>query len=850
MTILRKNTNPRALDIAPQLQHTLNANGMQAQIAMTPTGEYQLVTMSHNTSTPRRYTLTESQLEKLMNGGTNVWDKQAYQTFVSIVKNDYYIPGSWVAAKNANSPVNMGLNGHRLNPGEYGYRGERPFRPFAGARFGRFDRFMDGFASYGRYGGYHARRIDDRPFFASSAPVVMDRPDGRLKPGELKTGDYGFYDKGNQQQDTLANMTVNVKPKELVRPKGQALTLGEYLNGYSAMLTFSGDGFNKVLSSHGIVIDKDKKTLTIKSDGVNKDFQYKLTDEELKTILNDKLKFTSGEGKKKQVHNKTAPNISERLDVINKVISADFSEKITKEHLQSKDYVNIKLKPEVEKELNLGQQQANDYAKNLDVIDIDMKNMRQDYKTGYIDKWNSIGVVDGRSLNPNEGFYLPVKNGRAVSVGEIQAYPTSDGQNTTFRMTAVINNKLMSHEISRDDYLKFINYDDEYRLKLFDKVFDEVKIKSASNGQMQDAVRSGNIEQANDVVTMKGDYSLVNANTSAAITGAMAWKDNISGNYQINVRTNKDVGMWSFKITEAQYNAFKYATDDERAKMLTTLIPFTDETKQKMQVVPSSSLQQDMKLVSLNNNATISPKVIDELHKAGLGTVAVDPETKKELKSEMFEVKSKTAAPDKEQKTVRYGNEEINLNDLRSAAKLNLLGDAGVNGESLQNEKASKEWKRSGEHGRSTEIGDISVERLKDAQGKVIEGKFKMSAVIDGNVISHEINQKQYDKFLSVNDYQRMKLFDKIFPEVEMKTKPGHGFNLGAAILAAVTTGLDVMAYGVSMSAPPRPKPDLYASAAVFSKPGVASPEAVAAATYAAIDGEDRGHGEGRGMGI
>ena len=132
---VRKNTNPRALDIAPQLQNTLNANGMQAQIAMTPTGEYQLVTMSHNTSTPRRYTLNDAQLEALMNGGNNVWDKKAYQTFVSIVKNDYYIPGSWVAARNANSPVNMGLNGHRLNPGEYGYRGERPFHPFEGARY-------------------------------------------------------------------------------------------------------------------------------------------------------------------------------------------------------------------------------------------------------------------------------------------------------------------------------------------------------------------------------------------------------------------------------------------------------------------------------------------------------------------------------------------------------------------------------------------------------------------------------------------------------------------------------------------------------------------------------------------
>lgn len=717
MTILRKNTNPRAWDIAPQLQNTLNANGMQAHIAMTATGEFQLVTLSHNTSSPRRYTLTEDQLEALRNGGTSVWDKKAYNTFVSIVKNDYYIPGSPVAARNANSPVNMGLNGHRLNPGEYGYRGERSFHPFIGGRYGLFNSFLDGFGAFRRY-GFHARRIDGRPYFASSAPVVMDRPDGRLKPGELKTGDYGFYDKGNQQQDTLGNMKIDVQPKQLVRPKGQAFTLGEYLNGYSSMLTFSGDGFGKVLSSHGIVIDKSAKTLTIKSDGINKDLQYQLTDDEINTVLNDKLKFTQEKGKQKTVHNKTAPSISERIDVINKVIEKDFADKITAAHLQSKDYINIKLKPETEKELNLWQQEAACYAQNLDVVNIDMKGMRQDYKTGYIDKWNSIGVVDGRSLNKNEGFYLPVKNGRAMSVGEIQAYPTSDGQKTMFRMTAVINNQLMSHEISKEDYLKFINYDDDHRLKLFDKVFDEVKIKSSSNGQLQDAVRSGNIEQANDVVTMKGDYSLVNGNTSAAITGAMAWKDQVSGNYQINVRTNKDVGMWSFKITEAQYNAFKYATNDERAKMLTTLIPFMDETKQKMQVVSSSSLRQDMNLASLNNDATISPKVIDELHKAGLGTV--DPETKKEIRSELLETKSKSAVPDKEQKTIHYGNEEINLNDLRSAAKLNLLGDAGVNGESLQNEKANKEWKRSGEHGRSTNIGDITVEKLRDAKGDVI----------------------------------------------------------------------------------------------------------------------------------
>ena len=32
--------------------------------------------------------------------------------------------------------------------------------------------------------------------------------------------------------------------------------------------------------------------------------------------------------------------------------------------------------------------------------------------------------------------------------------------------------------------------------------------------------------------------------------------------------------------------------------------------------------------------------------------------------------------------------------------------------------------------------------------------------------ITHEISQKQYDKFLAVDDYHRMKLFSKIFNEV------------------------------------------------------------------------------------
>lgn len=878
MTIIRKNTNPRATDVAPQLQSVLHANGMQAHISLSETGTYQLVTISHNSSQPRYYDLNEKQLDALVNGGTNTWNKNAYNTFVSIVKDDYYIPGSWVAAKNANSPVNHGLWGHTIMDGEYGYRDPR-FRPFAGPGFGKFDNSLFGFLFGG--GRYHIRRVAGRPYFANSAPVVIERPDGRLKPGELKSGSYGFYDKGNQKKDALSNLEVDVKPRVLERPKGKALPLKDYINGYSTLLTFSGAGFAEVLSSHGIVVDKDKKTLTIKSDGVNKNLEYTLTDEELNTILNDKLRFTDTRGKKKHVHNKNAPNISERLDVINKVIANDFADKITVDHLQSKDYINIKLKPETAASLGLLEKQANAYNKNIDTLDLDMREMRQDYRTGFIDKWNSIGVVDGRTLSEDKGFYLPMDKGRRVAVGEIQAYPTNDGTKTSYRMTAVINNQVMSHEISKDDYIKFINYDDEHRLQLFDKVFDEVKIKSASNGMLEDNTRSSYLDEAKDVVRLEGDYSLVSSKSSAAITGAMAWKDNISGDYTINVRTNKDAGMWSFKITEDQYTKFKYATNEERAQMLTSLIPLTDENKEKMKVVESASLYRGGYVKGQNANISASlEKVLQDLEKAGLGYKIVNnrdlPEQErfrvlKESVQKLQEKANKSGAkiaifsdselwqmikehphtqvPDQQQKSKLKSAEQkqYNLNDLREQTKINLLGDASVNGESLDNLKASKKWTRSGEHGRATQVGDISVEKLKDAEGKVIDGKYKMTAVIDGNVFSHDITEKQYNKFMTVNNLQRMKLFDKIFPEVEMKTKPENRFNLGAALLAAVTTGVGVMA----IASEPRPhhRPVVFESGPVFSKPGVVSAAEVSASIYESMNNgpaPSEGYGLGR----
>lgn len=65
--------------------------------------------------------------------------------------------------------------------------------------------------------------------------------------------------------------------------------------------------------------------------------------------------------------------------------------------------------------------------------------------------------------------------------------------------------------------------------------------------------------------------------------------------------------------------------------------------------------------------------------------------------------------------------------------------------------------------GHGTEISRIAVEPGPE------EGKYRMTAVIDGQTYSHEITQKEYDKFLATDDYHRTKLFAKIFSEADLR---------------------------------------------------------------------------------
>ena len=114
-----------------------------------------------------------------------------------------------------------------------------------------------------------------------------------------------------------------------------------------------------------------------------------------------------------------------------------------------------------------------------------------------------------------------------------------------------------------------------------------------------------------------------------------------------------------------------------------------------------------------------------------------------------------------------------------------------------------------------------------------------MSAVINGETISHEISQKQYEKFLAVDDFHRMKLFSKIFSEVDMKTRPEANQGLGVKIFAALTAGAVVASEMTHGSRHHRPAPEFYGERfggppRPYFKPGVDTPRDVAIRNFEA----------------
>ena len=463
---IRKNTNPRSLDLSPGLQDILERNGMQAHITGSSRG-FQLVVQGHD-SPVLAYDLNDRQLMALTDWGTNYANKHAYTTFTELVEKDFDLPKSFVHARNANGRVTMGLHGYRIGEGEYG-------RLAYHRRGWHTDRWHTPFLGWTprQQEGCHLRRIGGELFYGG-APMLPNRPDGRMKPGELMNGGYGFYYKGDQakspepMKDVLAELETVIEPVAAVeRTTHPAIPYNEAIK---SDVYFTNEKWQEVLSSHGLVVDAQTRTLTVQSASSPADLQYDLTPEELQRLTSNSLNDVP---------------LAERIATINGIISNDYKDALTMDMLNEKTSISLALtdisRSEVEQQLGITARQA-----GLDIIDGEITIQEQHRHP------MEENAVDGHDLDESRGWFREGAHGRAVEVGEIRVDMIPPQRTETdrddmsrkaesevkYRMTAVINGKAVSHDITVKQYDKFLALDDEHRMKLFAKVFPEVAIRN------------------------------------------------------------------------------------------------------------------------------------------------------------------------------------------------------------------------------------------------------------------------------------------------------------------------------------------------------------------------------------
>ena len=433
------------MDLQPEMRDMLMRNGLQAHIAFDG-GGYRLIVQGHD-SPLLTYPLTERQMLALTDWGTNTANKKAYNVLTSIVGKDFYMPKNFVHARNANGRVAMGLHGYRIGIGEYGRTG----------RLGMPPPFL-GWTPRQQW-GFHLRRVGGQLFFPGPS-VVPERWDGRMKPGELQSGGYGFYYKGGRseqsgqsagQRDVLQDLQTVITP--LVSRPRSVEPARPYRELIASPVYFSNEKWQECLASHGLIVDAERRTLTVQSESVPADMVYDLTEEEVKTLVAAPVEEQP---------------VEKRLELLNGIIGADFADKVTMEQLDSDKRIAIGLHPEVQQELEERQRQEQEVFMPLEA------QRQQETIQGSV-----RAAVDGRDLqllNGNKGWYREEKHGREVEVSEITVQPAqAEGK---YRMSAVIDGQVVSHEISQKEYDKFLAVDDYHRMKLFSKIFSEVDMKT------------------------------------------------------------------------------------------------------------------------------------------------------------------------------------------------------------------------------------------------------------------------------------------------------------------------------------------------------------------------------------
>jgi len=479
---LRRTAMPVTMQLPHELSDILARNGMQASIAMDVKGQPSLIVQGHD-SPVLTYQLTSQQLQRLTGWGSNFLNKQSYNTFADIVSADFDLPRDFVHARNVNSRVAMGLHGYRVGVGEYGRQAmmtpRQAFMSGMPMGFGGPNQHQRGFWQVmtpflgwtdRRQDGYHLRRMGGMLVTPQGAPIIPERPDRTMRPGELQSGGYGFYWKGGSMNTQAgAARPMDVDPLQVFRPVASAAgqegtpqkeevtarpRSQEPAKPYKELITsdvyFTFDKFKECLDSHGLVLDKDKNELLVQSSALDSDLTYSLSKEDMDILTSNSLKEHS---------------LDERLGVLNKTLSSDFKDTITLDHLNSTKAVDIDLTDVAKAELvQVNQIQEEEVSRFEDQRDI-VERIR--------DAIHADGLIIP-IISEKDGYHWAqeASHGRDVVLGNVVAYE-NEGK---YYLRADVNGATMTKDLTQKEFQEIYYRNDNRRLELIDQHLDGIHL--------------------------------------------------------------------------------------------------------------------------------------------------------------------------------------------------------------------------------------------------------------------------------------------------------------------------------------------------------------------------------------
>ena len=850
-------------NITPQLRRILRDNGVDAEIVFNEAdGQFYLRAQGYDNMTghplpPLQKRISEADADAMsrwLDMGVGSTNTKAYNTVKRILK-EYNLPQSFAMARNARSAVNMGQAWH---PNAwFGYpRNNYPNMPREefGKLYTNYGRSVHG--PWGRF-----------PYWMRGGATF---PGDRVGPGFMQSYDYrgnmirptvGVYftpDEKDMPKGMPEKIDVKVAPEKPVkaeRPEpGQGIPYSEEIR-LGSPVYFTTEKFLNVLNSHGIIVNPKDNTVTIKSSNANLDYRIKLKPEEMAKLLNPNAEPPKG------------VSLEQRLAIINNNADykAYFQDSITKNMLESKEIIDVSLTEEAyiknelkfeQYEMYLQQEQMKAEIKREFLANEDR--IRQDP--------NAISGRDIAALMPGSAFLNSRANGRQLIVGEIRVDPSQD----MYAININTSEGLKSYPVDKETYEQFTrsaNVYDKIRI-INNAILNSSDCTEEDRGkyfEARNAIEDLDIEiipakeqtrlpeiltiklngetvnlpiRDNDYLKLVKDYKLDEAKTAEE-------KDEVYKNFikerLDNIARSKDVSLFDNRLwtEKMEFEEKGLSEDYEKIKSMlpTRTLPITIDGKEaKINGIDPIMVKADKDVYYMT--AYINGKEVSHAISGKEYQRFIDVNDEKRL--EMFDKVFDEVKIGKASVTSQGNPYDVFISDdgrnyvTREQLEIERSNSNNVNGLSLGQENYKKEFRTEGRDGRVKTVEDIRVEP--DQQK---EGHYKMTAVIDGQSFTHEISQKQYDKFLAMDDYHRMKLFAKVFPEVDMKTKPEFKVNFGTALIAGLT-GVTRAAHfiadvGLAMGGPrrhfdgpdfdgprhpgPRHAPELYASRSEHPEP-------------------------------